>query len=326
MSYQQVPKAELHAHLEGTMTPILAKKIAARNQVRLPDDVFANDEKYAWKDFLDFIRVFDVVSSVIGQAQDYYDITYDYLANSAKEGVIYSEVMPSPDHAAASGIAYEDMLLAVGDAIYQAQKDFDIEAIIYITCVRHYGFEKCKHVAKLLKTCPNVLVRGFGMAGDELGFPGTDFQAVYAIAAQTGVGCTVHAGEWANAAEIKKVIDCLPISRLGHGVRVAEDEAVIQAVIDKDITLEVCPTSNIVLGVYPDFSHHPFLKLYERGVKVTLNSDDPPFFGTTIGNEYRVAQDVFGLDDIALKNITKNAIAAGFADDATKERLLKKLK
>ncbi|MCW5589374.1 MAG: adenosine deaminase [Legionellales bacterium] len=321
-----IPKAELHVHFEGSIFPDLAKKLAQKNKITLPDEIFTPHNTYAWKDFSDFLNAYDVVSQVIRTPEDYRDIGYEYLKRSAQEGVIYTELMPSPDHAKNSGLSYQDMLEGVVAGMQDAKRDFNIESRIMISGVRHYGIEACEAVAKLTQQYPHPLVTGFGLGGDELNFPPQLFKKTYAIAKDAGLQLTCHAGEWGAPDTVRTAIEVLNLQRIGHGVRSIEDDAVLQFIIDRNVTLEVAPGSNISLRVYPNFAAHPLLKLRARGVRVTLNSDDPPFFGTTIGQEYETAKTQFNLTDNELISITQNAILGAFVDENTRQELLARVK
>lgn len=317
-----IPKAELHVHLEGTITPSLITKIAKRNGLEVPHAIFGPNETLVWQDFLDFLKVFDVASLVIRTPEDYFDITYDYLTRSANEGVIYCEFMPSPDHAINAGLSYRSMLDACIAAMVKAQADTGITSRIIITCVRHYGQEKCEAVAKMTHQYPNDWVVGFGMGGDEVNFPPEDFQRAYEIAHDAGLQCTTHAGEWTGPEKIWTALNVLPIKRLGHGVRACEDANLMRYLHDQQISLEIAPGSNIALGVYDSYAAHPFRQFYDYGIPVSLNSDDPPFFNTTIGREYDHAKTKFKLSDDDLRHITRMALTSSFADQETKTQLL----
>jgi adenosine deaminase len=322
-----LPKAEIHVHLEGTATPHLVRQLAKRNEIELPEHIFKSEELFAWQDFLDFLNSYELASGVIKHPRDYYDITFDYLQRCANEGALYVEMMYSPEHAErASGIPSHEHLLAIDQAIKDAREQFDIEGGTLITCVRHYGLDACVKVAKHAVEAAAAFdtVVGLGMGGDEAGYPPALFKTAFDIAAAAGIPCTIHAGEMDGPERIWEAIDTLPVNRLGHGVRAIEDPKLIDTIIERDIVLEVCPTSNIVLGVYQDYQAHPLLDLIKAGVKVTLNSDDPPYFGTTIGQEYAIAEEQFGLTPAQLRHITKTAIQASYLDKATKQRLLAK--
>ena len=167
-------------------------------------------------------------------------------------------------------------------------------------------------------------VVGFNLAGDEAGYPPGQFARAYEIASGAGLGCTVHAGEHAGAESVREALT-LPVSRISHGVRATEDPELVRELAARGIVLEACPTSNVATGVYTGYETHPLRDLYEAGVKVTLGSDDPPYFGASIGGEYAVARERLGFEEGELRSITRTAIQASFADDALKRALLKRL-
>jgi adenosine deaminase len=162
------------------------------------------------------------------------------------------------------------------------------------------------------------------MAGDEAGYPPGPFAEPYAIAAAAGLGCSVHAGEWAGAESVRAALE-LPVTRIGHGVRAIEDPALVAELAERGVVLECCPTSNVVLGVFASYEAHPLPALRDAGVKVTLASDDPPYFGASVGGEYAVARERFGWDDAALRAITRTAIEASFAEPELRAALLARL-
>jgi adenosine deaminase len=168
---------------------------------------------------------------------------------------------------------------------------------------------------------PHPYVVGFSLAGDEAGYPPEPFVAAYRVAAEAGLGCTVHAGEWAGAASVRGALE-LPVTRIAHGVRAIEDPGLVRELAERQITLEVCPTSNVVLGVFPSFDEHPFPALRAAGIPLTLGSDDPPYFGASVGGEYDIARQYFGLGDAELVEVTRTAIEASFAEPALRDRLL----
>ncbi len=249
-----VAKAELHLHLEGSLPPSLVTKIAKRNGIAVPDDIFGENETFLWEDFLHFLKVYDKASFVLRNAEDYREMTYDYLARTAQMGSIYTEMMVSPDHAAMCGVSYEEHLAGVVQGIDDARRDHGIEGRIIMTCVRHFGVEKCINVAKSTVKNLHPYVVGFGMGGDEAGFPPAQFAKAYQIAHEAGLGCTVHAGEMVGPEGVWEAITHLPVTRIGHGVRSIEDPNLLAALSERGITLEVCPGSNIALRVYPDFA------------------------------------------------------------------------
>jgi adenosine deaminase len=319
-----VPKAELHVHLEGTAPPHLVRRIAERNGLRVPDGVFATPDRFAWRDFLDFLQTYDMAASVIRTAEDYRDITYDYLSACAADGAVYVELIASPDHAALVGLTDEAHLDGIAAGIDAARADHGIEARILLTCIRNFGVEQALRIARYAAGRPHPYVVGFQMAGDEAGYPPGPFAEAYAIAADAGLGCSVHAGEWAGAESVRAALD-LPVTRIGHGVRAIEDPALVDEIAARGIVLECCPTSNVALGVFPTFEEHPLPALRDAGVRVTLASDDPPYFGASVGGEYAVANERFGWSDGELRVITRTAIEASFAEAPLRAALLARL-
>lgn len=320
-------KAELHVHLEGTIPPSLAAQLAHRNKLTLPSGLVAPDGiSYLSKDFLDFLKVYDTLAAVIKQPQDYYDITYDYLRSNALNNAIYVEMMYSPDHAEmSSGIPSAEHLNAIGQAIADAQKEFNIVGRILLTAVRHFGVEAVERVANQAHKNPLPFVTGFGLGGDEAGFPPKQFKKAYHIAADAGLQCTVHAGEFASHEGMIEAMENLPIKRIGHGVNAIHSPETMAMIKDKHIALEICPTSNVFLGLFKDIKSHPFPKFLEAGIQVSINSDDPPFMSTTLAQEYALVQETFQYSDETMNAITAMAIQSAFVDESTKKELLARL-
>lgn len=316
-----IPKAELHVHLEGTAPPHLVRTLAKRNRVSLPIDLFQDDGAFHWRDFNHFLEVYDAASSVIKTPEDYRDVTYAYLAACAAEGAVYVEVMSSPDHAAAAGMTYRDHLDGIVAGIADAAADHGIVGRLIVTCVRHFGTDQAMKVARQVVAHPHEFVVGFGMGGDEANWPPGQFADAFNHVAASGLPCTVHAGEWAGPERIREAIATLPIVRLGHGVRAIEDPALVEEIVARGIALEVCPGSNVATGLYETLAKHPLQRLIDAGVSVSINSDDPPYFATSIGREYDNAVSTMGLTSASLLQITQAAITASFADPATKARL-----
>lgn len=316
-------KAELHVHLEGSISPALAKKLALRNKIKLPDRLISADgASYIFNDFFEFLKSYDSVASVIKNPADYYDITYDYLKTNALENTIYTEMMYSPEHAElSSGIPSSEHLQAIQQAIDDAEADFNIIARIIITAVRHLGPESALKVATqaLKETQPCIV--GFGLGGDEINFPPRLFKRAYEIAAGGGLLCTVHAGEFAPASGMNEAMDYLPIQRIGHGIQAIHSPETIARLRDTGIALEVCPSSNIALGLIKDFASHPLPKLKDLGLQLSIGSDDPPFFRSNLPTEYRRIQEAYQYSDNEMNKFTSMAIESSFADRETKLKL-----
>ena len=324
-----VPKADMHVHLEGTITPEMVVKLAKRNKIPVPDGLIKTG-KYVWKgdgtargDLIAFVHAYDVATSVMKSAKDYTDITYDYLKNAADEGCIYAEIGISADHGAMVGLTYPQMVDAIVKGYEKAKKETGIEARFISTCVRHYGPAGALKVAQITHDNPHPLVTGFGMAGDENAHAVADFKPAFDL---SGLPCrTAHAGEAAGPESVRAALDQLKIRRFGHMVRAIEDKKLMKKLEAIKAVPEVCVSSNLVLRVYDNYAAHPLRKFFDAGLKVVLGSDDPSFFSTSIGREYKIAKDHFGFSVAELRKITRNAIEEAFVDEKTRKKLLKQL-
>lgn len=323
---KQLPKVELHVHLEGTIAPALLHQLAEKNRIPLPEKFSKNPQAYPFKDFSEFLTTYDEVSGFMRSAEDLYLITLDYLQRCAATGVIYVELTASYDHAKAAGLNYVEQLDAIVRAIDEAKRLYDIDARIIMVIVRHLGLENAEQVLQNILSHPHPYVVGLGLAGDEIHFPPALFKEVFAKAHAAGLKLTAHAGEWAGPEQIYSALDTLQISRIGHGVRASEDEKLMTRLRDQRIHLEVCPNSNLALKVYPSVAQHPLPKLLAAGISCSLNSDDPPFFNTSVAAEYELAHTAFDFSAKDLLQITENAIDASFADAVLKQQLRQKVR
>ena len=320
MTVDSLPKAELHVHLEGTATPELVQRLALRNGIPLPERLLNEHGRFHYGDFLDFLRAYDLAASVIKTGEDYRDITYEYLCACGREGAIYVELTASPDHAQMMGMSHAEHIGGITQGIDDARETCGIEGRILISAVRNFGVERALAVAAYAAEETHPYVVGFSMAGDEANFPIGDYAEAYAIAAAAGLGCTVHAGEWAGPDSVRAAL-ALPVTRIDHGVRAIEEAALVDELAARRIVLNTCPTSNVVLGVFPGFDEHPLPRLRDAGVRLTLGSDDPPYFGATIGGEYKVCFERLGFSVEDLSAVTLTAIDAAFCDEELKTAL-----
>ncbi len=317
-----IPVAELHCHIEATVSPADARRLAARHHLDI-SEVFDEAGGYRWKTFNDFLHVYDAVSEVIRTPEDYFEITAHYFERMAAKGMIYGELIVSPAHAARFGVSYAALMDAVASAMREAEAENSLTGRIIVTAVRHYGAEHALGVANMAAASPHPFVTGFGMAGDEAFGKAKDFKPAFDAAKHAGLARTVHAGEILGPESIWRALDLFDVSRIGHGVRAIEDEKLIAEIRERDITLEVCPTSNVAIGLYPSIAEHPLGKLADAGLKITLNSDDPAFFDTDPAEEYKRSAEAHGFSAADLLGFTRHAIDAAFCDEETKTRLKK---
>ena len=319
---KQIPKAEIHVHLEATISPSLCRKFAKRNNVDISENFFGGEYAYAWDDFYDFIKKYDIITSVIHTPEDYQELTYNYLKECAVENVIYVEAMISSTHAKLKGMSYRSFLEGITEGAKQAEQEFGIVSKYIMNGIRHLGADSVQNTAEEVLNNPHDELVGFGLAGDELNFPPKLFTKTFDMLKEAQFPITVHAGEWDGPENIRNAITLLHPTRLGHGVRSIEDAKLVDYIRELDIVLETCPTSNIATKIYKNYKDHPVKKLFDQGIKITVNSDDPPFFNASIAGEYDVMQKL-GLSDEDLKSLTRNAIEHAFCNQQTRTRLLK---
>jgi adenosine deaminase len=237
---------------------------------------------------------------------------------------VYVELIVSPDHAERVGLSGEEHLEGIARGIDDARGEHGIEGRVLLVAVRNFGVEQAVRVARYAASRPHPYVVGFNLAGDEANYPAGDFAEAFAIAADAGLGCTVHAGEWDGPRSVRAAL-ALPVTRIGHGVRSIEDPSLVEELARRGIVLECCPTSNVVLGLYGSYEDHPLPALRAAGVKTTLGSDDPPYFGASIGGEYELCRERFGFDDDELRAISRTAVEAAFCEETLKERLMQRV-
>ncbi|MEC9462866.1 MAG: adenosine deaminase [Pseudomonadota bacterium] len=317
---KRLMKAELHCHLEGAAPPALA--LAQAQKYGVDPATFMRDGTYAWNDFAEFIKAYDRVAALFRTEEDYALLTETYLRELAAVDTVYSEIIVSPDHGDRIGLGADTYLAGITAGIEAAKAATGIETRIIVTGERHFGPESVIAAAEYAARSSNPLITGFNMAGEERMGRVADYTRAFDIARDAGLGLTIHAGEVCGAFSVADALDLVKPSRIGHGVRAIEDPDLVRRLVDLGTVLEVCPGSNIALKVFPDLASHPLRKLHDAGVKVCINSDDPPFFSTSLAQEYDWASSAFGFSDEEINGMTRTAIEAAFVDEETRARLL----
>ncbi|UWQ16318.1 adenosine deaminase [Jannaschia sp. M317] len=316
------PKIELHLHLEGAAPPDFIRQLAAEKGVTL-DGVFDASGSYAFNDFEHFLQVYEAAVTVLQTPEDFGRLTRAVLEQSKANGVVYTEAFLSPDFCGNRDLgAWREYLAAIEEA---AASVSGIEMRGIVTCIRHFGPEKARETAVCAVETAGDFITGFGMGGNEGVFTQGDFAPAYDAAREAGLGLTTHAGEFGGPESVRQALDDLRVSRIGHGVRASEDPALISRLVEEGIVLEVCPGSNVVLGLYPNIAAHPIDKMRKAGVKVTVSTDDPPFFHTDLRAEHTALTDTFGWTGATFAAVYRTAAQAAFCDAATRARLLARL-
>ena len=325
MSLTSNPKLELHLHLEGAAPPAFIRGLAKEKHIDI-SGIFDARGGYAYTDFWHFLKIYEAATSVLQSPMDFHRLTLAVLEESAANGVIYTEMFISPDFCGGRDLgAWREYLHAMTEAAEQAERDLGITMRGIVTAIRHFGPDKARETARCAAETAGRFITGFGMGGDEKICEPKDFAWSFDMAREAGLGITVHAGEWRGPEHIRDTLTALRPSRLGHGVRAIEDLALVDELAEQGIVLEVCPGSNIVLGLYPDWRAHPIGQLYDRGVKVTVSTDDPPFFHTSMAREWDRLADALEWDDGVFQTLNRTALDAAFCDADTRATLAKTL-
>lgn len=324
-NWKTIPKVELHLHLEGAAPPEFIREMAAEKNIAL-DGVFDQNGAYLWSNFAEFLVTYHNACKVLTNPDDFRRLTEAVLAKSAADGVIYTEIFIAPDICGGGDpVAWQEYLSAILEGAQNAKSAHGIEARFIPTCIRNLGAETAINAAKLAVETKGAMVTGFGMGGEERDFTAKDFAPAFAIAAEAGFGITSHAGELCGADSVRDTLNHLPVSRIGHGVRAIEDPELVARIADCGVVLETNPGSNISLNVFENWEDHPIKRLRDAGCKVTISTDDPPYFHTDMPREYRKLHETFAwsASDFLAMNLV--AAQAAFCDDTTRKKIIARL-
>jgi adenosine deaminase len=316
-----LPKAELHVHLEGAIRVATVHELAERTGAVLPSGLV--DGRWRFEGFDDFIAQYTALCALLGAPEDFRRIAYEFCEDEARHGVRYAEVVFSPsNHAPRLGDDWYGPIEAVLDGFEAGRRDFGLTALLAPDLVRDAGLETAERSLEVALKYAGRGVVALNAAGSERSGI-APFGPLFRRAKDAGLRSVPHAGEWAGPRNVWETLEHYLPDRIGHGVRAAEDPALVEHLAATGIPLEISPLSNVATGVYPGLSEHPFRLLRDAGVTVTLNSDDPPMFGAWLTDVYRAAADTWGYDDAELAEIARAGVRASFADDDLKRDLLR---
>ncbi|WP_089989722.1 adenosine deaminase [Cognatiyoonia koreensis] len=325
MSYRSMPKVELHLHHEAAAPPSFIRGLAKEKNIDI-SRIFDADGNYVYRDFDHFLTVYDAACEPLKTPEDFRRLTLAALEETARHGVIYCETFVSPDFCGGGDLlAWRDFLAAMKDASEEAERSFGITHRTVVTCLRHLGPDQAKVTARCAAETAGDYLVGFGMAGAEMMGRPSDFAYSFDMAREAGLKLTCHAGEWGGPDMVADTIRDLKVARIGHGINAIKDPALVERLAEDGVVLEVCPGSNIVLQAVTGWAQHPIARLRDAGVKVTVSTDDPPFFHTTMTHEFDMLNRTFGWDDADFKALNETAIDAAFCDDATRRRIKTRL-
>lgn len=318
-----LPKAELHVHHVGSASPRIVAELAARHEgsTPVPADPARLAEYFTFSDFAHFVTVYLSVVDLIRDAEDVWTLTYEVARDLAAQQVRYAELTLTPYSSVVRGIAAPAFCEAVEDARRRAATDHGVELRWCFDIPGEAGVPAADLTLEVATTLrPDGLV-SFGLGGPELGVPRAQFAPHFDAAVAAGLRSVPHAGESTGPETIWDSLTHLHAERIGHGIAAAQDPRLLEHLAERQIPLEVCPTSNVCTRSVPSLAEHPLPALVAAGVPVTINSDDPPMFSTTLNHEYLVAAQLLGLDEAGVAELSRSAVRASFLD-APGQRLL----
>lgn len=320
-----MPKVELHIHLEGAIEPATLLRLAERNGAPLPADTVEGLQSwFTFRDFGHFIEVYLTIQNCLRSADDFSLIAYELGADMARQNIRYREatVTPYTHILQDKGLAAEDIIAGLEDGRQRARRDFGVEMRWVLDIHRNLTMPDTAEVTtQLVLDWADRGVVALGLGGNEATAPSAPFAPYFERIKAAGLASAPHAGEIAGPESVWSAVRDLQADRIGHGVRSIEDPHLLAYLLEHQIPLEVNPTSNICLGVYRSIEQHPFIHLLRMGLCVTVNSDDPPLFNTTLTQEYQRLVEMFGLDEDDLQRLTLNAVRATFLPAEEKRRM-----
>ncbi|WP_047457752.1 adenosine deaminase [Vibrio fluvialis] len=322
---QQLPKVELHLHIEGSLEPELMFDLAQRNQIAIP---FSSPDEvrtaYQFSNLQSFLDIYYQGANVLIHEQDFFDLTWAYLLRCQQDNVMHTEIFFDPQTHTARGIAFETVINGITQALEKGQQELGISSQLIMCFLRHLSEADAMHTLQQALPYKDKIV-GVGLDSSEQGHPPEKFQQVFRQARDAGFIAVAHAGEEGPALNIRNAIDLLGVQRVDHGVRCVEDAALVQELKQTRMPLTVCPLSNLKLKVFTEMEQHNIVDLLRQGLCVTINSDDPAYFGGYMTDNFMAVADAHPMSHQELAQFTLNAIEASFISAEDKARMSAKV-
>jgi len=314
----KIPKAELHIHIEGSFEPELMFEIAKRNNLKISfNSVEALKAAYNFNNLQEFLDIYYQGAGVLITGKDFYDLTYAYLKKAAADNVVHTEIFFDPQTHTDRGISFDPVMEGITSAMEDAEKELGITSFLIMSFLRHLSEEEAfKTLEQSLPWREKIL--GIGLDSSEVGNPPQKFVNVYAKCREMGFKLMAHAGEEGPAEYVKDSLDLLKIDRIDHGNRCLDDPALVDRIVAEGKALTVCPLSNYKLRVVKDMKDHPLKTMLDKGLKVTVNSDDPAYFGGYVNDNFRAVQQSLNLTKQDIKTLAVNSIEASFLSEDKK--------
>lgn len=322
---QNLPKAELHLHIEGTFEPELLFAIAQRNQIKIPfNSVDELRKAYQFDCLQDFLDIYYQGANVLQTEQDFYDLTFAYFQKCKQQNVRHTEIMFDPQTHTSRGVSFETVINGISRACEDAQSKFGITSYLIMSYLRHLSEEEC--FVTLRESLPfKHKIKAIGLDSSEKGNPPVKFRNVFEDSVKEGYIPLAHAGEEGPAEYVWEAIDILKIKRIDHGNNSLQDENLVKEIVKRNMALTVCPLSNKALKVQPDLTQHPLKKMMQMGLKVTVNSDDPAYFGGQVNQNYEAIQEALHLTKADLYQLAYNSFQYSLLDSEIKEKYIQEL-
>ena len=319
---KKIPKAELHLHIEGTFEPELMFEIAQRNKVEIPYQSVEEVKKaYQFSCLQDFLDIYYAGASVLLYEKDFYDLTMAYFKHCAEENVVHTEIMFDPQTHTKRGVSFETVINGIQKAREDAKEKYGISSLLIMSYLRHLSEEDAFET--LEQSLPyKHLIKAVGLDSSEKGNPPSKFQKVFEVSIKEGYVPVAHAGEEGPAEYIWEALDLLKISRIDHGNNCLTDEVLVKRLVDDKIALTVCPLSNLELKVVDDLKDHPLKKMLNLGLKATVNSDDPAYFGGYMNANFLQTAEALDLTKEDVKTLVKNSFEYSLLSDDEKQKYL----
>jgi adenosine deaminase len=319
---RRLPKAELHVHIEGTLEPALAFGLAARNGVPLPyADVVELRRAYVFEDLQSFLDIYYANCAVLLTERDFYDLTLAYLTKAAGQGVRHAEIFFDPQTHTVRGVSFETCCTGISRALDEGRARFGISSGLILCFLRDRSEEEALQTLATARPFAHHLT-AVGLDSAEVGHPPSKFARVFAEARLLGLPGVAHAGEEGPPEYIWEALDVLAAQRIDHGVRCLEDDRLVERLVAEQIPLTVCPFSNVKLKVFPSLRQHDVEALMDRGLLVTINSDDPAYFGGYVADNLAAVAQTFELGRASILQLARNSFRAAFLPAVVKERYL----
>lgn len=322
---QDIPKAELHLHIEGSFEPALMFQIAKRNNITLDyDSVDALKKAYKFNNLQEFLDIYYTGAQVLLYEQDFYDLTWAYLTKVHNQQVVHVELFFDPQTHTDRGVSFETVITGIHKALEKAKKDYGMSYHLIMSYLRHLSENEA------FKTLEASLpfkewITGVGLDSSERGNPPSKFEKVFKASAREGYKLVAHAGEEGPASYIWEALDLLQVVRIDHGNRCLDDTALVERLVKEQIPLTLCPTSNVALKVIQDMKEHPVAKMLDLGILATIHSDDPAYFGGYMNENYYETAKALDLNLDQIKQLAVNAFKASWLAPSVKEKRIKQV-